>query len=84
MPRCVSSYGASYVYMGRCLTNRGLSPLMLSAAQLVAATGWLILASPFGVFDPPEWRTDAVMALIILGAIGTGAALRSELPNHQR
>jgi drug/metabolite transporter (DMT)-like permease len=69
-----ASYGASFVYMGRYLTNRGLSPLVLSAAQLVAATGWLTLASPFGGFDSPEWRTDAVIALFILGAIGTGAA----------
>jgi drug/metabolite transporter (DMT)-like permease len=36
-----ASYGVSYVYMGRYLANRGLPPLVLSAAQLTAATGLL-------------------------------------------
>jgi drug/metabolite transporter (DMT)-like permease len=69
-----ASYGASYVYMGRYLTNRGLPPILLSVSQLIAATGWLVLASPFGGFDAVELRTDAVVALLILGAIGTGIA----------
>ena len=43
-----ASYGLSYVYMGRYLTGRNLSPLVLSAGQLIAATGLLALALPFG------------------------------------
>jgi drug/metabolite transporter (DMT)-like permease len=69
-----ASYGASYVYMARFLTGSGIPPLALSAAQLTAAAGWLILATPFGGLDAPHWRTDAVFALAILGALGTGAA----------
>ena len=45
-----ASYGLSYVYLGRYLTNRGLPPLVLSAGQLIAASGLLVLAAPFGGF----------------------------------
>ena len=69
-----ASYGASYVYMARFLAGRGIPPLVLSAAQLTAAAGWLTLATPFGGLGTPHWRTDAVCALAILGALGTGAA----------
>jgi len=41
-----ASYGLSYVYMGRRLAGRGLSPLVLSAAQLTAATGLLLVVTP--------------------------------------
>jgi drug/metabolite transporter (DMT)-like permease len=69
-----ASYGLSYVYMGRYLTNRGLPPLVLSTGQLIAASGLLVLAAPFGGFTAPTWRTDAVVALLALGVIGTGVA----------
>ena len=49
-----ASYGLSYVYMGRYLTNRGLPPLVLSAGQLIAASGLLILATPFGGLHRPD------------------------------
>jgi drug/metabolite transporter (DMT)-like permease len=70
-------YGASYVYMGHFLTNQAdgqLPPLVLSAGQLIAGSGLLLLTTPFGGFDPPTWRTDAVLSLVVLGAAGTGAA----------
>lgn len=69
-----ASYGASYVYMARYLTGRGMPPLVLSAAQLIAAAGLLILASPFGGFTSPQVRPDALIALLVLGGIGTGVA----------
>ena len=69
-----ASYGASYVYMGRYLTGRGTPPLVLSAAQLIAASGLLVLAAPFGGLTPPQLRTDAIIALLVLGTIGTGVA----------
>ena len=43
-----ASYGLSYVYMGRYLIGRSLPPLVLSAGQLIAATGLLALTLPFG------------------------------------
>lgn len=69
-----ASYGLSYIYIGRYLTGRGLPPLVLSAAQLIAATGLLLLAFPYGGTTPPTWRTDALAALLVLGIIGTGLA----------
>ena len=47
---------------------------MLSAGQLIAATGLLVLATPFGGLTAPTWRPDAIAALIALGLIGTGIA----------
>ena len=60
--------------MGRYLTGRGLPPLVLSASQLIAASGLLILATPFGGLANPAWRPDAITAVLILGIIGTGLA----------
>jgi drug/metabolite transporter (DMT)-like permease len=69
-----ASYGLSYVYMGRYLTGRNLSPLVLSAGQLIAASGLLALALPFGGTQVGSWRPDAVGALVVLGVVGTGLA----------
>ena len=69
-----ASYGLSYVYMGRYLTNRGLPPLVLSAGQLIAAAGLLVLATPFGGLAAPTWRPDAVAAPVALAVVGTGIA----------
>jgi drug/metabolite transporter (DMT)-like permease len=69
-----ASYGVSYVYMGRFLTNRGIPPLMLSASQLAAGAVLMLFALPFGGLVAPHWRFDAVASLIILGIFGTGLA----------
>ena len=69
-----ASYGISYVYMGKFLTNRGIPPIMLSAAQLTAGTILMILALPFGGLTVPDLRFDAVISLLILGVLGTGVA----------
>lgn len=68
------SYAVSYIYMGRYLTKRGIPPLVLSASQLIAASGLLVLATPLGGLTPPSIRVDAVVALLALGVIGTGLA----------
>jgi drug/metabolite transporter (DMT)-like permease len=47
---------------------------VLSAAQLIAASGLLILASPLGGYSAITWRTDAALALLALGIIGIGIA----------
>lgn len=46
----------------------------MSASQLIAASGLLILATPFGGLAQPIWRLDAIAALLVLGTIGTGIA----------
>ena len=69
-----ASYGVSYVYMGRYLTNRGIPPIVLSASQLAAGALLMLLALPFDGFSAPRFRTDAVLSLLILGVLGTGVA----------
>jgi drug/metabolite transporter (DMT)-like permease len=69
-----ASYGVSYVYMGRQLAGRGISPLVLSAAQLTAATGLLILVTPVAGLQPVQLTPAVLAAISILGALGTGAA----------
>lgn len=69
-----ASYGISYVYMGRYLTNRGIPAIMLSASQLAAGAVLMVMALPFGGLTPPQWRLDAVGSLLILGVLGTGLA----------
>jgi len=67
-------YGISYVYMGHNLSRRGIPPLVLSAAQLTAATAWLALATPIAGRQPVHLRADALAATAILGVLGTGLA----------
>lgn len=69
-----ASYGISYVYMGKFLTNKGTPPIMLSASQLAAGAALMVLALPFGGLVAPHWRLDAVASLVILGVLGTGLA----------
>jgi drug/metabolite transporter (DMT)-like permease len=65
-----ASYGAGFVYMGRSLTGRGTAPVALSAAQLVAATGWSTLALPAA--GPLDTDATGVAAVVVLGVFGTG------------
>lgn len=70
-----ASYGLAYVYQARFLTNRGISPLTLTAAQLLAATAFLALALPVGGWTLPAPGVLALVAVLILGIVGTGLAL---------
>ncbi|MGH3873503.1 MAG: DMT family transporter [Pseudonocardiaceae bacterium] len=68
------SYAISYLYMARYLTPQDITPTALATAQLIAATGWTLLAlvanpGPLPHFAPGPWA-----ALTILGVFGTGLA----------
>lgn len=69
-----ASYGISFVYMDRFLARRGISPVSLSACQLLAAS--VLLAITLGVTGAPSPRLDAsvIASIAILGMIGTGVA----------
>jgi drug/metabolite transporter (DMT)-like permease len=69
-----ASYGISYVYMDRFLARRGISPVALSACQLLAAS--VFLAVTLSVTGAPSPQLDAtvIVSIAILGLIGTGAA----------
>jgi len=69
------SYAISYVYMDRFLARRGMSPITLSACQLLAATALLALALPVSGAGIPRAADAASLAgLVILGVLGTGVA----------
>jgi drug/metabolite transporter (DMT)-like permease len=69
-----ASYAVSYVYMGRFLAGRGVPPLILSAAQLAAATSWLLLVTPVAGLQPIELTAAVIASVLILGGAGTGIA----------
>jgi drug/metabolite transporter (DMT)-like permease len=48
--------------------------LVLSAGQLIAATIELAIVLPFAGLQAVHWRWDAIAALAVLGALGTGIA----------
>ncbi|MFN2489088.1 MAG: DMT family transporter [Actinomycetota bacterium] len=69
------SYGVGFVYARHRLTGRTLSPLELSAGQLVAASA---LALPLAALDTvvhePAFTPIATIAVAALGMLGTGIA----------
>jgi drug/metabolite transporter (DMT)-like permease len=69
-----ASYGVSYVYMDRFLARQGIAPVALSAGQLIMASVLLAVVTPFDGLQAIHWRWDAVLALVILGVLGTGIA----------
>ncbi|MDN3294965.1 DMT family transporter [Streptomyces ficellus] len=69
------SYALGYTYIDRTLAGRGIPPVALVAAQLLAATAIAAVTTPFAGLTPIHLRADAVIALVILGALGTGYAV---------
>jgi drug/metabolite transporter (DMT)-like permease len=68
------SYAISYIYMDRYLARRGISPIALSASQLLAAALWLALALAVTGVPAPHFTAASVTGVIILGVLGTGIA----------
>lgn len=68
------SYAISYAYMARYLTPKTITPTALAASQLIAATGWTLLALVINPGPPPDFAPPAWIALAVLGIIGTGFA----------
>jgi drug/metabolite transporter (DMT)-like permease len=68
------SYAISYVYMDKFLARRGLSPITLSACQLLAAALLLALALPVAGARAPHVSVASLAGLAILGVLGTGIA----------
>jgi len=69
-----ASYGFAFVYEGKYLSNAGVSPVALSSAQMILASGFMLLALPAGGLSPIHLNTGAVLALLVLGAGSTGIA----------
>ena len=61
-------------YFSAVLARRGISPVALSACQLLAASGWLAIALGVTGVQTPRLDVPVVASVVILGLIGTGAA----------
>src|SRR5215467_2899329 len=68
------SYAVSYVYMDRFLARRGMGAIVLSACQLGAAAVMLAIALGVSGVRTPHVTAESVVALAVLGIIGTGFA----------
>jgi len=68
------SYAVSFIYMDRYLARRGISPVPLSACQLLAAAVMLAVALAVSGARAPHVTAESAAALAVLGIIGTGIA----------
>ncbi len=68
------SYAASFIYMGKFLARRGMSPVTLSACQLLVAAALLAVALPIAGSGVPHADGASVAGLVVLGVLGTGVA----------
>lgn len=69
-----ASYGVSYVYIGKFLAKQHLGVLRMATGQLICATALTLATLPLFGWAPPEWELSPVIAVLILGSLGTGIA----------
>jgi drug/metabolite transporter (DMT)-like permease len=67
-------YAGSYVYARLLLTNRGMEPLVLAAAQLTLGTVLLGSAVPWIGRQPITLSSSVVLSVVALGVLSTGIA----------
>jgi drug/metabolite transporter (DMT)-like permease len=67
-------YAGSYVYARLLLTNRGMEPLALAAAQLTLGAVLLGTAVPWIGRQPITLSGDVVLSVVALGVLSTGVA----------
>ncbi|AOS65717.1 DMT family transporter [Actinoalloteichus hymeniacidonis] len=69
-----ASYAVGYLYVERFLSGRGLKPVAMACMQLIAGSGLAVVAIPFMGRQPIDLALAPVVAIVVLGALGTGAA----------
>ncbi len=67
-------YGFSLSYMRRFLRDTGLSAIMFSFTMIGMAAIWMLLLTPFAGLDPVTLTPSVIIAIVLLGAFGTGFA----------
>jgi drug/metabolite transporter (DMT)-like permease len=67
-------YAGSYVYARLLLTNRGMEPLVLAAAQLTLGAVLLGAAVPWIGRQPITLNSSVVLSVVALGVLSTGIA----------
>lgn len=74
-----ASYGVGYAYVGKYLSRRPEPPTSMATAQMIVATGWMVVALPFGGLSPIHLAVGSsvvtpLLAVCVLGVLGTGFA----------
>ncbi|MER6155949.1 DMT family transporter [Streptomyces sp. NPDC001868] len=69
------SYPIGWIYVRRTLAGTTVSHLSLTGAQLLLATGQLALVTPLFTTLPSSFPVWPLLAVIALGALGTGVAM---------
>ncbi|MFE6176614.1 DMT family transporter [Streptomyces sp. NPDC056464] len=69
------SYPIGWIYIRRTLAGSGESHLSLTGAQLLLATGQLAVVTPLFTSVPTRFSLVPVLAIVALGALGTGLAV---------
>jgi drug/metabolite transporter (DMT)-like permease len=68
-----ASYAISYTYIAKFLSTR-LPPVVVGASQLLVASGFTALALPVGGRVAVHLTPVVVVAVVVLGLLGTGVA----------
>ncbi|WNI19361.1 DMT family transporter [Streptomyces sp. ITFR-21] len=68
------SYAVGWAYVRRTLAHTGGSHLAVSTAQLTLGTAQLLVVTPFFTSLPHTFPAKPVLAVLALGALGTGVA----------
>ncbi|RDG32218.1 DMT family transporter [Streptomyces corynorhini] len=68
-------YPIGWIYIRRTLAGSSSSHLSLTGAQLMLATGQLALVTPLFTTFPTSFPVGPVLAVVVLGALGTGLAI---------
>ncbi|WP_079147803.1 DMT family transporter [Streptomyces thermolilacinus] len=69
------SYPVGWIYVRRTLAGREESHLSLTGAQLLLATAQLAVVTPLFTSWPEEFPLLPMLAVVALGALGTGFAM---------
>lgn len=69
------SYPIGWIYVRRTLAGSGESHLSLTGAQLLLATVQLAVVTPLFAPLPTRWPLVPLVAVVALGALGTGLAV---------
>lgn len=67
-------YGAAFTYMRRFVTPLGLTPLVVATGQVLMGFAAMLLLAPFTALGPTTLSAKVVLAVAVLGAVGTGLA----------
>ncbi len=79
-------YGIAIPYQKRFIAGHPASTLSLTAAQLIVATGLLVVAAPVAAGPPPaigSLKPEVIGSVVALGALGTGLAFVIHLRNNR-